>query len=382
VMRSQVEMAAIKGEIDKRVAEKDEEFDTTRRNQQRAIESLQASLEAESRGKAEAFKTKKKLESDINDMESHLDGANRGRAEAEKSIKKYLIQVREAESQLEDERKAGEELKEQYINTERKANALAGEIEELRNQLEVAERSRKCAESELHDTADHVSDLAASVATLTGLKRKLETDHQAMKSDLDDQCNEIKISEDQAKKAMADASRLVDELRQERDHSTRIDTMRKALEQQVKDMQGRLDEAEATAFRGGKRMVQKLEQKVRELEVELDNEQRCHAETVKTMRKSERRLKELTTASDESQKAQERLQVLIESLHGKIKTYKRQVEEAEEMAAMNLQKYRKVQHDLEEAEERADVAENTLARFRAKNRSSLSQTRQINGPRH
>merc|ERR1719419_626381 len=115
-------------------------------------------------------------------------------------------------------------------------------------------------------------------------------------------------------------------------------------------------------------MVQKLEQKVRELEVELDNEQRCHVETVKTMRKSERRLKELTTASDESHKAQERLQVLIESLHGKIKTYKRQVEEAEEMAAMNLQKYRKAQHDLEEADERADVAENTLARFRAKNR--------------
>jgi len=180
---------------------------------------------------------------------------------------------------------------------------------------------------------------------------------------------------------MADASRLADELRQEKEHMNRIDGMKKALEQQVKDMQGRLDEAEATAFKGGKRMVQKLEQKVRELEVELDNEQRCHVETVKTMRKSERRLKELTTASDESHKAQERLQVLIESLHGKIKTYKRQVEEAEEMAAMNLQKYRKVQHDLEEAEERADVAENTLARFRAKNRSSLSQTRQMNGPR-
>jgi len=382
VMRSQCEMASIKGEIDKRILEKDEEFDTTRRNQQRAIDSLQASLEAESRGKVEAYKSKKKLESDINDFESHLDGANRGRAEAEKSIKKYLIQVREAESQLEDERKAAEELREQYTNTDRKASVLAAEIEELRNQLEVAERARKMAEGELHDTADHVSEMAATVATLTGLQRKLETDHQAMRSDIEDQCNEIKISEEQAKKAMADASRLVDELRQEREHYTRIDTMKKALEQSVKDSQTRLDEAEATAFKGGKRMVQKLEQKVRELEVELDNEQRCHAETVKTMRKSERRLKELTTADEESHKAQERLQVLIESLHGKIKTYKRQVEEAEEMAAMNLQKYRKVQHDLEEAEERADVAENTLARFRAKNRSSLSATRQSNGPKY
>ena len=40
-----------------------------------------------------------------------------------------------------------------------------------------------------------------------------------------------------------------------------------------------------------------------------------------------------------------------------------------------MAKYRKVQHELEEAEERADMAENTLAKLRAKNRSSLSTTR-------
>ena len=47
----------------------------------------------------------------------------------------------------------------------------------------------------------------------------------------------------------------------------------------------------------------------------------------------------------------------------------------EEIAAANLAKYRKVQHELEEAEERADMAENTLSKLRAKNRSSLSASR-------
>jgi hypothetical protein len=51
----------------------------------------------------------------------------------------------------------------------------------------------------------------------------------------------------------------------------------------------------------------------------------------------------------------------------------------EEIAAINLAKYRKVQHDLEEAEERADMAENTLSKLRAKNRSSVSATRTITG---
>ena len=51
----------------------------------------------------------------------------------------------------------------------------------------------------------------------------------------------------------------------------------------------------------------------------------------------------------------------------------------EEIAAVNLAKYRKVQHELEDAEERADMAENTLAKLRAKNRSSVSTTRTVSG---
>jgi chromosome segregation ATPase len=100
------------------------------------------------------------------------------------------------------------------------------------------------------------------------------------------------------------------------------------MHMQVKDLQARLDEAEAAALKGGKRMIQKLEQRVRELEVELDNEQKRHQETQKNMRKQDRRLKELAFQSDEDRKNQERMQDMIDKLQQKIKTYKRQVEEA------------------------------------------------------
>lgn len=67
---------------------------------------------------------------------------------------------------------------------------------------------------------------------------------------------------------------------------------------------------------------------VRELESELDSEQRRHAETQKNARKADRRLKELAFQADEDKKNQERLQELIEKLQSKVITYKRQVEEA------------------------------------------------------
>jgi len=47
----------------------------------------------------------------------------------------------------------------------------------------------------------------------------------------------------------------------------------------------------------------------------------------------------------------------------------------EEIAAINLAKYRKVQHELEEAEDRADSAENAMSKMRARSRNSASATR-------
>ena len=52
----------------------------------------------------------------------------------------------------------------------------------------------------------------------------------------------------------------------------------------------------------------------------------------------------------------------------------------EEIAAVNLAKFRKVQNELEDAEERADTAEGTLSKLRAKNRSSVSVSRTSSSP--
>ena len=64
------------------------------------------------------------------------------------------------------------------------------------------------------------------------------------------------------------------------------------------------------------------------METELEAEQRRHADTTKNMRKQDRRLKELAFQSEEDRKAQDRMQDMIDKLQNKIKTYKRQVEEA------------------------------------------------------
>ena len=107
---------------------------------------------------------------------------------------------------------------------------------------------------------------------------------------------------------MVDAARLADELRMEQEAAQGLEKNRLLGAAQVKDMQNRLDDAETNALKGGKKAVNKLDTRIRELESELEAENRRNADGQKNLRKSERRIKELTFASDEDRKNPERMQ--------------------------------------------------------------------------
>ncbi|ROT68166.1 myosin heavy chain type 6a [Penaeus vannamei] len=158
--------------------------------------------------------------------------------------------------------------------------------------------------------------------------------------------NEAKNSEDKAKKAMVDAARLADELRAEQDHAQNSEKMRKGLEVSVKDLQSRLDDFESSAHKTGKKALAKLEARIRELETQLDDEARRHADAQKNLRKCERHQGAQLPVRRGQEEPREDAG-LVDKLQQKIKTYKRQIEEAEEIAALNLAKYRKAQQELE-----------------------------------
>merc|ERR1712228_276845 len=62
VLRAQLELGQVRQDIDRRVAEKEDEFNNTRKNHARAMDSLGASIETEQRAKGEALRVKKQLE--------------------------------------------------------------------------------------------------------------------------------------------------------------------------------------------------------------------------------------------------------------------------------------------------------------------------------
>merc|ERR1712218_46740 len=313
---------------------------------------------------------KKKLESDVGELEIALEHSNANNLETQKSIKKYQQQIREAASKLEEEQRAKEMARDAHIVAERKAHAMQNALEEARTLLEQADRNRRATEQELSDANEALSDATVTNQAIAAAKRKLDSEMQTLHADFDEMSSEARLCEEKASKAMVDAARLADELRMEQEAAQGLEKNRRLGDAQVKDMQNRLDEAETNALKGGKKAVNKLDTRIRELESEMEAENRRFADGQKNLRKSERRVKELTFAGDEDRKNHERMQALIDQLQGKVKSYKKQIEEAEEIAALNLAKYRKVAGALGDAEASADANEQAMAMRKARAKSA------------
>merc|ERR1711872_691657 len=368
VLRCQLELNAVRQEIERRLAEREEEFILVKKAQSKALDSMQVALETETKSKAEALR-KKKLEGDAADLGLALEHAIAGNAETQTTIKKYALQVRDAQVKVDEESAAKSAAADAKVTADRRAAAVANGLEEARALLETADRQRRAAEQELADTNETLADLTNVNQSITASKRKLEGELGQLNADLDEMTNEARLSEDKAARAMVDAARLADELRCEQELAMNLEKDKKLLEAQCKDVATRADEAEVNALKGGRKAMIKMETRIRELESELDAESRRHADVTQNLRKSERKIKELTFAADEDKKNHERMQALIDQLQGKVKSYKKQIEEAEEIAALNLAKYRKVAGALGDAEAAADANEQAMAMRKARARS-------------
>merc|ERR1712029_749280 len=217
----------------------------------------------------------------------------------------------------------------------------------------MGDRARKMAEQELSDTNETLADLSVQNQSLTSARRKLDQDLSDLRHEADE------------------------ELRVEQDAAQGLERDRKDMEIRAHELQVSLDEAEANAIKWGRKMVAKLETRAKDLEAELDSEQRRLGDATKNLRKCERGIKELTFRQDEDRKNNERMHDLCDKLQQQVRTYKKQIEEAEEIAAMNLSKFRKAQVDLQESLERADISEQALAKSRIRGRS-MSMARDFN----
>merc|ERR1711879_942328 len=236
------------------------------------------------------------------------------------------------------------------------------------------ENTRERIEDEHGRKSDALKALSKAQAEIQLWKSRFETEGMGRVDELDASRNKLMSRISEAEETVESLSvkiangekskgRMQSDLEElsmdyERTHAAAviIEKRGKNFDSQIGELETRLADAEATAMKGGKNAMAKLEMRIRELEMELGSTQSKTSENFKAFQRAERRVKELQFQQEEERKNQDRMSDLANKLQQKIKTYKQQIEEAEEIAALNLAKYRKGQQELEETEERAKLA--------------------------
>merc|ERR1719431_792606 len=199
---------------------------------------------------------------------------------------------------------------------------------------------------------------------------KLEKELGQVSKDYDDIARELKLADDRANKAGADAAHFESLLREEQTKIVKIDNAKKSLENEVRSLSVRIEEIETNSVATSKRTIQKMEVRIQELEVMINTEKKAHAVSMSELQIKNRSIKELILQSEEDRKNIIILQESLDKLNEKIKMYKRQLEEQESISNSNIMRVKKFQRELESAEARAEEAESTLNQFRSRERSS------------
>lgn len=371
--RLATELGQFRHEAERRLQEKDEEIESIRKQTSIEIEQLSSRVvEAETRLRTEITRIKKKFQIHITELEMSLDVANKNNIDLQKTIKKQSISLTEITAHYDEIQRQLQVTIDQLSIAQRKVQSLTAECEEIRGNYESALRGKRAAEQQFEECVSRINELTTINVNIASSKAKIEQELSVIAGDYDEVTRELRVSDERFQRVQTELKHTVEILHEEQERIVKTEAIKKSLEIEVKNLSIRLEEVEANAIIGGKRIISKLESRLRDMELECDEEKRRHAETIKILRKKERTVKEVMIQCEEDQKNISLLQESLEKVTQKLNIYKRQVQEQEGVSTQSVTRVRRFQRELEAAEDRADTAESNLTLIRAKHRTFVT----------
>merc|ERR1712147_567977 len=318
--------------------------------------------------KVEVEGIKKKMAITITELEMSLDGSNKSNSQLQNTCKLQAQKIMELTAAYDDvNKKLGGSLQ-QYDITIKKLTQIETEFKSLTVNYNNTLKIVKDYEGKMGGLNKQVADLTSANTNFGQYKIKIEKDLAAVTRDYQDIAKELKLADDRANKAGADAGHFESLLREEQTKVVKITNAKAALEKQVHSLSVKIEEIETNSVATSKRTIQKMEIRITELEEMINVEKKSHAVTMTEMQVKTRQIKELVLQSEEDRKNIIILQESLDKLNEKIKMYKRQLEEQEGISNANIMRVKKFQRELECAENRAEEAESTLNQFRSRER--------------
>uniref|UniRef100_A0A671NYR3 Cingulin n=1 Tax=Sinocyclocheilus anshuiensis TaxID=1608454 RepID=A0A671NYR3_9TELE len=327
------------------------QLEDQKRQQERALDKLNKEMERLSAASREEVRL---LQAQLDEQKEKW---RKEQQDLHKNTKEKLSELERAQSTIHSlQEELARQKKELFSSYEDRDNALLDK-EMLTNRL-------KHMESEIETQRTTQNDRSREI-------RSLEDKIKHLELELDEEKNNAEMLTERITRSRDQIEQLRAELMQERSSKQDLELDKNALERQIKDYKSRVAEMEGQSR--SSTSVSQLESKIQDVEERLHAEEREKNSVLSSQRRLERKLKELNITLDEErhQHTEQRDQLTL-----RVKALKRQVDEGEAEAERLEGLRRKAIRDIEEMQEQKEALQSKVTALENELKRKIQQARQ------
>ncbi|XP_044846909.1 cingulin isoform X4 [Mauremys mutica] len=347
------ELAALKGALQEEVASRDTEVEQLKQQFQKNLQQLRKDYD-------EAAKVKVAVESEkeaTEQMRKAVESALRETQEENDDLRRKILGL---EMQVKEYRHFSENWEGSEARLREKIGKL--EITRLKQALQDSQAERESAVLDKEVLAQRLQNLEQEVESKKRSQddrsrqvKALEEKSKRLEVELDEERNTVELLTDRINRSRDQIDQLRAELLQERSSRQDLECDKISLERQNKDLKSRL--ASLEGLQKPSASLSQLESRIQELQDKLQAEEREKNILVSSNRKLERKVKELTIQIDDER---QHVNDQKDQLSLRVKALKRQMDEAEEEIERLESARKKAQRELEEQHELNEQLQNRV----------------------
>ncbi|XP_069838442.1 cingulin-like protein 1 isoform X2 [Dendropsophus ebraccatus] len=326
-------------------------------NQKEQLKNLKNEMENE---RWQLDKTIERLQKEVSE---HVEFSRVSTVELQKQFDEYKEKNRKENSEMH------RQLKDKILEVERcnqTIRKLQEEIRHLEENLQDHQRAHDESLTKNHLLQQTIKDLQYELDAKNHMKdersrqvKSMEDKLSQLELELDEEKNNSDLLLERITRCREQIEQMRGELLQERAARQDLECDKMSLERQNKDLKSRITHLETSHRSNKEGLVAQMEGRIAELEERLENEERDRANLQLNNRRLERKVKELMMQVDDEHLS---LTDQKDQLSLRLKSMKRQVEEAEEEIDRLESAKKKLQRDLEE---QVDINEQLQAQLSA-----------------
>ncbi|XP_028564808.2 cingulin [Podarcis muralis] len=351
------ELLLVKRSLESRLEDAQRSLNRLSREHQDLSASLHEELaqkEQLKRAKTELEEEKRLLDKSIGKLTKELDQMAQESHSALSKLQTQLEEYKEkSRKEITDSQKQAKERNTEVEKMQYNLGRLQDEVMRLKQALQDAQAERENAvldkellAQRLHNLEQEMESKRRSQDDRSRQVKALEDKSKRLEVELDEERNTVELLTERINRTRDQIDQLRAELLQERSVRQDLECDKISLERQNKDLKSRL--ASSEVLQKPSANVSQLESRIQELQDKLQAEEREKSVLVSSNRKLERKVKELTIQIDDER---QHVNDQKDQLSLRVKALKRQVDEAEEEIERLEAARKKALRELEEQHE-------------------------------